>query len=713
MALRPERIVAKKVRVVIPQFPDSPAEKENLLEDLERMGCGNVAELPWGLSSQAMVDEVSGAAPAPAGIDGIRAKPDTLTIEMVARAYRVENKGQGMAKSSEFAANPTVAGLFDEPGENVNKEGYNVDDIWDIRVRNVFIFLMAILYPDHKNRVFKNLAATIGGSYLGIRDTNWAVLLFETIRKQTSGIGRYNYVSPYLYHLYYSEGELTDDELTFYDEQVLKRTFGEEDTPREQSPEPEIPERSRVELKRKDSGGPSKAPIAKRTRQSLASRTMDNPAPRRSRIEEVVEGKTFLVLEKELARIKQIWEKQVQIIASLVALFPDQPLGEELPELVRKALQEGNPEEISMLKSQLGEQKLRTDELKMRLWKSQDDFKMANEKTNEQTLLLKEVLRFCEVDPEVYSKAKLMDLSSTGSSSALPSKVIGMMAEFTKRVREAQKQLGSMAGNIIKDLEMLPSRSTTTFRGVPMPSQSPAKKQELPVRKPEFKRSPSLRRPSGNPEPARNPPRNPLEDSDDDPPLIRKTRTLGIQHRVPESKESSEEKKVEVVPAAEESDDDSSDSSSSGDIVEIPRPEKRKPEKEPEPEEFQSREPESRIPEEVRTPEAVPEQAGPTAGSEPREFDMATPTTAEFAALIRQDRGEDPELAIPTPGGEFPNPGTPSGTTILLGGTPPSHGTVRGPADLTPSKRDAKKAAKKARKARRKAEAGASAGRAA
>ena len=134
-----------------------------------------------------MVDEVSGIMAPPKFVDGLRAKPNMLKIETVARAYEVQNRGAGMAKSSEFTLNPQIARLFDNPGEKVNKEGYEVNDIWNIHARNVFIFLVAIFYPDHKTRIFKNLAATIGAAYLSIREVNWAVLLYDTIRKQIGG----------------------------------------------------------------------------------------------------------------------------------------------------------------------------------------------------------------------------------------------------------------------------------------------------------------------------------------------------------------------------------------------------------------------------------------------------------------------------------------------------------------------------------------------
>lgn len=263
-------MTTKKARTVTPKFPESQQEKQNLLEDLARMGCGKLAEVPWGLSSQRMVDELAGEAKAPAELDGIRAKEEEWTEEVVARAYDLKNSGSGLAKSVDFA-NLAVSTLFDRPGEKANKEGYEVDDILDPRVRNVFIFLIAILYPDHKNRIFKNMAATIGGAYAEVQETNWALLLRETIRKQAGGIGKYNYVSPYLFHLYYAEGQLTDEELILYDEQQMKIQFGAKPESREETPEPESPE-IRISEKRKSVAEPTgRGGIAKRTRQSMAT----------------------------------------------------------------------------------------------------------------------------------------------------------------------------------------------------------------------------------------------------------------------------------------------------------------------------------------------------------------------------------------------------------------------------------------------------------
>lgn len=108
-----------------------------------------------------MVDEIAGIVDAPFKIDGIRIHKEQWTNEVVARAYCVDNIGSGLAKSLEFAASPAVAALFDRLGGKANKEGSDVSDILDSRVWNVFVFLVAILYPDHKTRIFKNMAATI------------------------------------------------------------------------------------------------------------------------------------------------------------------------------------------------------------------------------------------------------------------------------------------------------------------------------------------------------------------------------------------------------------------------------------------------------------------------------------------------------------------------------------------------------------------------
>lgn len=520
------------------------------------------------------------------------------------------------------------------------------------------------------------------------------MLLRETIKKQALGIGKYNYVSLYLFHLFYSEGQLTEGELTMYDKQLLKLKFGAMDEPREDTPEPEGPPRGAPEeLKRKV----AREPLSR----------------------EIKEGQTFLVLEKEISKIRKIFKNQVRILGAMAEIFPGQPSIEDYPDLLRKALREGNPEEIANLKSEVEEGKARERELKLQIWRGKTEIREANQKTNEQALLVRDVRQFFEVDPEMVAKAKLMDLSASASGSMQPAQVIGMMAKFAKRVRDAQRNLSLISGNVIRELEQLPSTtSTTTFRGINLASPSPAGRQEPPVLKPEVTRKSGFRRLTKL---SRNQPELEetkvvdLESEDDEPAPLRAQTTFspGLRKgaQIPDPKrevsESSESEESSESSEEEESmsEDEDSESPKPSDVKEVPDPKVRN-EEDPH---------KSLFPEIVKKLAADPEKSNPEKGDremsvpeaefQGREFGASTPTTTEVERIIA-----DATFALRTPESKAPNPVSPSGLATIPGGTLPLPGDGQALIELSHLEKDARKAAKKAKKKAKKAKARAEVG---
>ena len=178
------------------------------------------------------------------------------------------------------------------------------------------------------------------------------------------------------------------------------------------------------------------------------------------------------------------------------------------------------------MKAEVEDGKQREGDLKLELWRAKTAAREANQKTNDQTQLIREVTSFCAVDPEQLAKAKFLDLSKAGSGALGPAQVIGMMAEFTKRARDAQKSLSGISENIIRDLDQLP-----IFRG--LSSFSPARDQDSPIRKGQGPKLPEtskrLTKLSGAPPEFV---KQTVVDlgSDEEEPLVRKTR------RIPEVK---------------------------------------------------------------------------------------------------------------------------------------------------------------------------------
>ena len=59
----PEKKVAIKIKAVMPRFTESDVEALQLEEDLERMGCLQLLNRPWGVKSEYMIRELRVGAP--------------------------------------------------------------------------------------------------------------------------------------------------------------------------------------------------------------------------------------------------------------------------------------------------------------------------------------------------------------------------------------------------------------------------------------------------------------------------------------------------------------------------------------------------------------------------------------------------------------------------------------------------------------------------
>ena len=74
------------------------------------------------------------------------------------------------------------------------------------------------MYPDKPTLVTRTLGNTIFGALTGDRPVDWAKIFMDLVNRLVGGAGKMKPtpICPFLYHLYESQGLLTEDKETDY-----------------------------------------------------------------------------------------------------------------------------------------------------------------------------------------------------------------------------------------------------------------------------------------------------------------------------------------------------------------------------------------------------------------------------------------------------------------------------------------------------------------
>jgi hypothetical protein len=79
-----------------PQIPQTDSRKKRLRNNLKVMGCNNLLTLPWGYTSNTMLEEIRNRT-GPGEFQGlVRASPAQWTKDVIAEAFQVEAAGEGI-----------------------------------------------------------------------------------------------------------------------------------------------------------------------------------------------------------------------------------------------------------------------------------------------------------------------------------------------------------------------------------------------------------------------------------------------------------------------------------------------------------------------------------------------------------------------------------------------------------------------------------------
>ena len=196
------------LRSVLAVVPTDNEEKQQLADDLTKMGCEGLLAEPWALKSEEMVreflyersNEWEGT---------IRRLPEKWTADKWAEVYSFRKEGRMKARRTD----KWIDGKFDASIDP--KDGYSVANCIDPAEKRVLEFVVPIFYPEKPGRVTKEIGNTIFGALAEEYKVNWGQLIQEVVGHLVSNLekGKASPISPYLFHLYYRNECLRGDEM--------------------------------------------------------------------------------------------------------------------------------------------------------------------------------------------------------------------------------------------------------------------------------------------------------------------------------------------------------------------------------------------------------------------------------------------------------------------------------------------------------------------
>ena len=142
----------------------------------------------------------------------MRDQLEDWTVGVWRAVYQFPIGGSGLANRT----NKYMEGKF---LHNVDLEdGFPVKECRDDRERRVLEFIVPIVHPDKPTQVTRTLGNTIFGALEGDRPVDWGKIFMDLVHRLVGGAGKTKLtpICPFLYHLYESQGLLTEEEETDY-----------------------------------------------------------------------------------------------------------------------------------------------------------------------------------------------------------------------------------------------------------------------------------------------------------------------------------------------------------------------------------------------------------------------------------------------------------------------------------------------------------------
>ena len=199
------------LKALVPVVPKTPTARQELEEDLERIGCAGLLNKPWNTKDEGLVRELIEGAPNQFD-HTVWGKSEKWTAIIWREAYGFKPEGYGWASRTE----KYIVGQF---SKSVNpKDGYAVSDCEDFRAKQVLEFLIPILYSKKPTRVTVTVGNTVFGVLMGDRPADWGLLIYDVVARMVGLVskGKPTMVCPFMFHLYKERQVLSLSELATY-----------------------------------------------------------------------------------------------------------------------------------------------------------------------------------------------------------------------------------------------------------------------------------------------------------------------------------------------------------------------------------------------------------------------------------------------------------------------------------------------------------------
>ena len=203
-----QREVQMLLRNVTPSIPEGGLERAQLEEDLKKMRCVGLLERPWGLKQEEIIWELL-ATERPNVFDGtIQDRPQQWTSGHWREVCGFLEGGVGLAHRTDTYVDGKFTHTVDP------KDGYPVKDCRNARQCRVLEFLVPIVHLDKPTRVTITIGNTIFGALDGRSLVDWGVVFWDLVEQLVAGVGKPKPtpMCPFIFHLYYSQGLLLEDE---------------------------------------------------------------------------------------------------------------------------------------------------------------------------------------------------------------------------------------------------------------------------------------------------------------------------------------------------------------------------------------------------------------------------------------------------------------------------------------------------------------------
>ena len=226
------------LRKVCAAVPRDRRERDELDQDLRRMGCIGLFQHPWRIRQEEVVRElVTGAVPVEFA-NTIRGRPTEWTVELWNRVYGFHQGEEDLVDRKADCTTDRFTSKMD------SKYGYRIADCKDGKERRMLAFLVPILNPGKPSHVTLTMASTLLLALERKRVINWGQLIRDVVHRLAQAAKRSQpaYVSTYLFHLYYHASVLTVEEDALWEAHQIMIELETTDS------EPEEPEEVRGDV---------------------------------------------------------------------------------------------------------------------------------------------------------------------------------------------------------------------------------------------------------------------------------------------------------------------------------------------------------------------------------------------------------------------------------------------------------------------------------